>query len=434
MNRDYLAPQQNSNLSRSPSNVSWTTKIKGAIQVGHGVGEAIRGSLGASDLGPHNYTSSGEIAQRGRHEIAQGLARIKGVTTMLPPGPVYDRRHSYPLQQYDPPPATAWNRRSASAHQSSPNPTTASSPFDKYYEHPYPAEQDSDPGFAGLGAGADAGRRKETNDRIMPAFVAPPLHTSTLQTPYPMAANPSRGNGGGTSRSSSVPAHQNPSAPRSQPQSMVGMPSSASLASRNSFAPPLPPRMSIRPHSVASSSRTPLDRRNAPSSITDGQLFIPPSVPQNAPSNSSLSPHPPIPEPSPSSNRHRSLSTLMDKTSKSIRFTGKGKGKEKQPQEGTNKPGRIPSMFLSGRRTRPPSPSPDEFEHPSRSGTRSVPSTPPPHRHESTLETAGYDVLTYDAKDRYPQWPTEAERAAAQASRSRSQIGGRLEPVRSVRA
>ncbi|KAJ7777567.1 hypothetical protein DFH07DRAFT_936641 [Mycena maculata] len=410
-------PQPNSSLSRNPSNVSWGTKIRGAIQIGHGVGEAIRGSLGASDLDPHHHASSSEIAQRGRHEIAQGLARIKGAATMLPPGPVYDRRHSYPTQQYQERPASAWSGRSTSAHHNRPNPPTATSPFEKFYEHPYPAEQDQDSGFAGLGAGIDPSRRKEANDRVLPAFMAPPQHPApSLQTPYPMLATNS---GHGTSRPSSAPhiSHFQPG-----PSATDGMSSNSPFPSPRT-APPLPPR----PSTVASYGRTPLDQQSAPSSINNHQLFIPPPVQRNTASES----RPPILA-SPSSNNHRSLSTLVDRT-KSIRLTGKGKGKEKEKQpEGNNKPGRIPSM--SERRTRPASPNASNRVYPKPHQTLSAPSTPPPHQHESALETAGYDVLSYDAKDRYPHWPTEEERAAAQASRSRSQTGGRLEPVRDVRA
>ncbi|KAJ7468585.1 hypothetical protein FB451DRAFT_1400951 [Mycena latifolia] len=429
MNRDYPTTSATSSLSRNSSNVSWGTKIRGAIQVGHGVGEAIRGSLGATDLGPHTYTSSGEIAQRGRHEIAQGLARMKGVTTILPPAPVYDRRHSYPLQQYQQQPTSAWGRRSTSAHQSGHNPPTASSPFEKFYEHPYPAEQDHDPGFAGLGAGIDPARRKEGNDHIMPAFVvSPPQPAPTLETPYPSL---SRYPGAGTSRSSQ--GHQDLPAPGYQP----GIPpNSAPASGRSSIAPPLPPRNSLNPH-LAPYAPTPV-APNAHSSIDnrDHHLSVPSSIPQNAPSHSSSA------DPQPPASSRRSLSSLIDKTSKSIRLSGKGKGKAKdnpsQP-EGTHKLGRIQSMFVaSGRHTasRPASPdsNTEALERPSapRYQTRSAPATPPPHRHEAALETAGYDVLSYDAKDAYPHWPTEEEMRHT-SWRTRNQMGGRLEPVRSVR-
>ncbi|KAJ7145866.1 hypothetical protein C8R44DRAFT_845233 [Mycena epipterygia] len=329
MNRDYPAPRS---LSRNSSNsVSWGTKIKGAIQVGHGVGEAIRGSLGATDLGPHTgkYTSSGEIAQRGRHEIAQGMARMKGVTTMLPPAPVYDRRHSYPTQQYEQQQqgASAWGRRSASAHQHQhrQNPTTASSPFEKFYEHPYPAEQDQDPGFAGLGAGVDAGRRKEANDRIMPAFIMPSPHpSSALQTPYPPFAPQSR-------PVSSV----HPS--RSIAPSQLGVPGPSNpfpTSPHTSIAPPPPARNSLHLSSIPPS---PL------SSTNDAYHSVPSSTYHTAPSHTSFA-APPMSEPTPSNSRRR-LSSLIDRTSKSIRLTGKGKGKAKEKQpEGGNKPGRIRSI------------------------------------------------------------------------------------------
>ncbi|KAF8183877.1 hypothetical protein K438DRAFT_1133831 [Mycena galopus ATCC 62051] len=140
MNRDYsthrVDPSTNT-LSRNSSNVSWGTKIRGAMQVTHGLGDAIRGSLGATDFGAHEYTSSGEIATRGRHEIAQGLARIRGVTTQLPPAPVYDRRHSFPTQQYEQPQRarSVWGRRSASAHRSG-NPSTAVHPSTNFMSIP----------------------------------------------------------------------------------------------------------------------------------------------------------------------------------------------------------------------------------------------------------------------------------------------------------
>ncbi|KAJ7656685.1 hypothetical protein B0H17DRAFT_358746 [Mycena rosella] len=417
MDRNYSTTPASSSLSRNPSNVSWATKIKGAIQVGHGFGDAIRGSLGATDLGPQRYTSSGEIAQRGRHEIAQGLARIKGVTTMLPPAPVYDRRHSYPIQQYEQP-ASSLGRRSASAHQNRPNPPTATSPFEKYYEQPYPAEQDHDPGFAGLGAGADAGRRKEGNDQIMPAFfVSPPPPAAALETPYPLL---SRHQGPGTSRSSQV-SSQHHAFPSVHYRS--GVPPNLIPASPcNSIAPPLPPRNSLN---VAPSDPTAITSSAHSPSVDSHHLSAPSSIRQNAPSDASST------GPQPSSNSRHSLSTLLDRTSKSIRFS-KGKTKEKQPEG--SKRGRIQSMFLaSGRHTasRPSSPdrAPEEHSSEPRYHTRSAPPTPPPHRHESALETAGYDVLSYDAKDVYPHWPTEEEMRHARSPTR----GGRLEPVRSVR-
>ncbi|KAJ7620582.1 hypothetical protein DFH06DRAFT_67747 [Mycena polygramma] len=421
-NRNYStqAPgREGNNLSRNPSNVSWGTKIKGAIQVGHGLGEALRGSLGATDPGGREYTSSGQIADRGRQEIAQGLARMRGVTTGLPSAPVYDRRHSYPTQQYEQPQrsASVWSRRAASAHQPRHhyNPPTASSPFEKYYEHPYPAEQEQDPGFAGLGAGVDAGRRKEGQDRIVPAFlVHPPQAAAASETPYPSRTSyPSHG---GYSTQASAP-HQEYSIPQS-PYS-----ASPSTSGRSPIAPPLPPR-SLQP--------SPYHGNNAP-------LSAPSSAhPYSPADSSSTSAH----MPQPSTSHRRSFSNLIDRSKTMRLLTGKGKGKEKQT-EGSQKLGRIQSMFhASGRRTvtRPSSPDPDGYtsdnaEHhtDARTRTRSAPATPPPHRHESTLEHAGYNVLSYDVKDVYPQWPTEEEMRRSQASRSRSQ-GARLEPVRSARA
>ncbi|KAJ7141862.1 hypothetical protein C8R43DRAFT_1016668 [Mycena crocata] len=390
MNRDYLTPRATSgSLSRDSTNgasrnVSWGTKIRGAIQVGHGVGEALRGSLGASDVGPHKYTSSGEIAQRGRHEIAQGIARFKGVTTMLPPAPVYDRRHSYPTQQYEQQPASVWTRRSASAHHNHHNPPTASSPFEKFYEHPHVAEQDQDPGFAGLGAGIDPTRRKEANDRIQPAFIVPP----------PLVVS------GGY--------HNHP------------MPPNSSTSARSFIPPTLPPRNSLHPSYVAPYGPT-SHGLGLPSSLDSSHFY----APAPAHGNGSIPTDPTTGESSSHSPSRHSFANLVDRTSKSIRLTGKGKGKEKQ-SEG-NRLDRKRSMFLSsGRRTRPPSPELPDHEY-SAPQTRSAPPTPPPHRHESALETAGYD-------DTYHHWPTAEEmRASMETSRSRSHNGGRLEPVRSVR-
>ncbi|KAJ7619427.1 hypothetical protein FB45DRAFT_930768 [Roridomyces roridus] len=165
------------NLSRNSSNVSWGTKIKGAIQVGHGFGEAIRGSLGASDISASSYSSSQEITHRGRQEIAVGLARMRGVTAGLPSAP--NRRHSFPTQQYEPMPSV-WHRRSTSAH----NPPTATTPFNKAYEHPYLPEAGPDSGFAGLGAGIDPAQRKGGNEPIVPAFTtAPPRHAPASHAP-----------------------------------------------------------------------------------------------------------------------------------------------------------------------------------------------------------------------------------------------------------
>ncbi|KAJ7041227.1 hypothetical protein C8F04DRAFT_1391329 [Mycena alexandri] len=413
MNRNYSTQRQGPSsspigLSRNSSNVSWGTKIKGAIQVGHGLGDAIRGSLGAADVGPHEYTSSSQIADRGRHEIAQGLARMRGVTTSLPPAPVYDRRHSYPTRQYEEQSASVWNRRSSSAHHDRRNPSTASAPFEKYYEHPYPAEHEQDPGFAGLGAGIDPGRRKEGNDRIMPAFVVHPPHPAAppSQTPYP--------------------SHQSYNAQNLHFQSPT-ISNSTATSPRSSVVPPLPPRNS-------------------------------PSVgPYYEPMDNAHLAVPPPPAPAESSSTGSSLATPTPRSSRqsfssfrNMRFTGRGKGKGKEKQtEGNNSLGRIQSMFLpSGTtQTRPASPDGDSGtgehvepeSHPtwSRSPVRkrsiSAP-TNPPHQHESTLEHAGYDILTYDAKNAYPDWPTEEERIRAQTSPSRGAGGSRLEPVRGVRA
>ncbi|KAF7326876.1 hypothetical protein MVEN_02581500 [Mycena venus] len=421
MNKDYSSPRRltrpppsTSNLSRNSSNVSWGTKIKGAIQVGHGLGDAIRGSLGASDIGPHAYTSSGEIAERGRHEIAQGLARIRGVTTQLPPAPVYDRRHSYPTQQYEQP-TSMWGRRSSSAHHSQrrENPPTASSPFEKYYEHPYPAQQEQDSGFAGLGAGIDPARRKEGNDRIVPAFlVHPPPPPTASETPY---ASQTR-----------YPAHSaSPRMSLYQDPSMLqpsGIPSiqSSTGSTHDSIAPSQPPRIPAQSSSVGPYYEP----------INNAHLSMPsPIYPADF---SSIDP--PISDSAQSTGRRGFLT-------KTIRSTGKGKEKEHNKL----RRGRIQSMFGRHSATRPSSPDhdvtepvdlldPSTRESHAPHQTRSAPATPPPHRHEAVLEHGGYEVLSYNAKDAYPHWPTEEERRAQlQAGRSRRR-GARLEPVRSVRA
>ncbi|KAJ7226854.1 hypothetical protein GGX14DRAFT_555445 [Mycena pura] len=344
------------------SSVSWGTKIKGAIQVGHGLGDAIRGSLGASDFGHNKYTTSNEIAQRGRHEIAEGLARIKGAAAVLPSAPLYDRRHSYPVQQYA---SSVWNRRSISADRQRPNPPTAADPFGKFYEQPYPAEQDQDydPGFAGLGAGIDPATRKQRNDRIRPAFLAHPPSASAIETRYPASGN-------------------------SQASTMT---------------PGIPPQLYLNP------ARNPV-----PASISSGNSLRPPSAFDRVDQQSTLSADAPRSE-QPSA-RRRSLSMLVNRTRKSMAFTGKGKSKatSNENEDGSNTSN-----------TRLYVPDPHAIHQ-----ARSAPPTPPPHQHESALECAGYDVLSYDAKDPYPQWPSEGARGGQS---SRSGNGGRLEPVRSMR-
>ncbi|KAJ7160808.1 hypothetical protein C8R46DRAFT_1194271 [Mycena filopes] len=450
MNRNYTTSNYSthSGVSRNASSsVGWGTKIKGAIQVGHGLGEALRGSLGAADVGARDgqYTSSGEIAERGRHEIAQGLARMRGVATGLPPAPVYDRRHSYPTRQYEPArAASVWGRRSASAHHNrdsrhtdndnnnnhnSRNPSTASAPWEKWYEHPHvpaqaPEQEQEGSGFAGLGAGAQQ-RRKEGGDRVgvapapmpVPAFVVHPPHTPSSQQwsatgPYP---------------------------PRSQ-----ASPYYDSAHQQHSFAPAPPPPRQAR-------SVTPYY-----GPMSDGRLAVPGPLPPLAPAEYFPSPTPSYYSPTtsptlaaPTPDRSRTRHSFSNLRS-SIRLTGKGKGKGKERQ---GPEGRLGRMFRS--QTRPPSPENEddvaeqeqdlvERQAQGHFRTRSAPSTPGPgpgpgahpHRHESTLEHAGYDVLTYDAKDVYPQWPTEEERRRASSSRwaGGSASGSRLEPVRSVRA
>jgi hypothetical protein len=249
--------------------------------------------------------------------------------------------------------------------------------------------------------------------------VQPPQPASSSQTPYPSHTSYSA-----RSPQVSGPYHDRSS---SQPSASPSVHSSR-ISPRSSIAGAPLPRNSLRLPSVGPYYGP----------INNAHLTVPSPIQQTAPAESSPT-GPPIPEPSPSS-RRRSFSTLKGRT-KTNRLT-KGKGKEKQ-SDGNHKMGRIQSMFLaSGRNTvtRPQSPdhgdAPDEPHAPSpvRYQTRSAPGTPPPHRHESALEHAGYDVLSYDVKDRYPHWPTEEERLRSQANRTRSQSGARLEPVRSVRA
>ncbi|KAJ7715156.1 hypothetical protein B0H16DRAFT_1617054, partial [Mycena metata] len=349
-----------SGLSRnSSSNVSWGTKIRGAVQVGHGLGEAIRGSLGAADVGPHAYTSSGQIADRGRHEIAQGLARMRGVTTSLPAAPVYDRRHSYPTRQYEEQ-SSVWSRRSSTRRPRALR-------F-KILRHPYPVEPEPDSGFAGL----------EGNDRPMPAFVMEPPHPS---------APPSQ---------TAYPSHQSYSAPE------------ISIFSH-------PPRHQRRPLAALLVLRSPAPKfRLLLAHITDPWGML------------------------------TSLRPSATCTSRILSTGPLPRTADRQPSPERQRLGRIQSMFLpSGTQTRPASPDGDlgtEHVEPERDPRapvrkRSISAPTNPHQHESALEHAGYDVLTYNAKDVYPSWPTEEERRAQlQTSTSRGAGGPRLEPVRSVRA
>jgi len=97
-------------------------------------------------------------------------------------------------------------------------------------------------------------------------------------------------------------------------------------------------------------------------------------------------------------------------------FTGKGKSKATSNE---NEDGNNTRLYV---------PDPHAIRQ-----ARSAPPTPPPHQHESALERAGYDVLSYDSKDPYPQWPSEDEMRARGGQSSRSGNEGRLEPVRSMR-
>ncbi|KAF7307696.1 hypothetical protein MKEN_01129600 [Mycena kentingensis (nom. inval.)] len=358
---------------------SWPTKIRGAIQVTHGLGEAIRGSLGATDIHRDTYTSSDEITQRGRHEIAVGLARMRGIPTAVHPAPVYNRRQSYPVHQYPPERSTSlWGgrQRALSARRQAENPPTASDPFEKYYEHPHVADQDHDPGFAGLGAGIDPSTRKldADNAQMRPAFLAHRAapEAATMQAAYPVPAqpHPAYGNSnsvGDTPRFNFWPAaeHDAPAPPQ-----YVQPPTRAYAQEQATLAPP------------------------------------------------------------PNHRRRRSLSLMLDRTRNTLRLKNKGKGKQ--------------SMTASDL-----SDNVSDAEADPSARSVSAPATPfrqsrPPHQHESALETAGYDVLSYDAKDAYPQWPSEAEmRASMQATGSpsgsrsysrRYHDRGRLEPVRNWEA
>ncbi|KAJ7073271.1 hypothetical protein B0H15DRAFT_806857 [Mycena belliarum] len=455
-----------SSLSRGGS-VSWGNKIKGAIQVGHGLGEALRGSLGASDpyySQPYQHQqhqhqqhqqqhqqyaprAPGEIAQRGRHEIAQGLARMRGVPLPGPgpvevpprPTPLYRRRaesSSYPQRQYEP--RRRLRTRRAAPHltnsnagdngsNDNANPSTTPTPFEKFYAHPYlpsPTPQqdgqaEDDPGFAGLGAGAGAGGRKEAEDRIVPAFVVAPPSESGLETPYPSFRR-QEGAGAG---------HGHGYRPGSAPPT------------RASFAPPLPPRTrnSWNPPASASSARSSVDYSHAP---TRSSINAPPSPYASSSAGPSSQDHSHLSVPPDASStatheapsRHR-LSSLLDRTSKSMRFAGagKGKGREKLKKAARDQNMTIASDAFPGRPDAEAQ-SPDDHLAPSPSPLHRH-ATAPAHRHEAALETAGYDVLPYDAKDAYPQWPSEAEMRRARARPPYLQTQSRLEPVRrSVRA
>ncbi|KAK7055172.1 hypothetical protein R3P38DRAFT_1346746 [Favolaschia claudopus] len=389
MNRDYAPTSRGPQLSRNASNnVGWGTKIKGAIQVTHGLGEAIRGTLGASDFGPQNYTPSGQIAHRGRQEIAEGLARMRGTAAQLPSAPIYDRRHSYPTHQYEQrgPMASVLRRRSASTHMRRENPPTASEPFEKFYEHPHvqrTLSRPDDSGFAGVGAGVDPATRKEGGG-IVPAFLIQSpaqLPSSSIDVRYP--SQPSHGN-----------FHPNNQTQYQQPSSLAGV-------------PPMTSPTTLR--SCIISAPTAL---GAPSERPNNTDFL--SVPSQQPPGHSSSSGSVASQPSRSPLRSNFLGGEVAR---------KGKEKEKEPH---NKLRRRRRRSFFGRRvvTRPSTPDRDEALRARQEFTRSAPATPPrpAHQHESTLEHAGYDVLSYDAKDVYPSWPTEGE--------IRRQQTTRFEPVR----
>ncbi|KAF7320915.1 hypothetical protein HMN09_00178200 [Mycena chlorophos] len=413
-------------LQRRPStaNVSWPTKIRGAIQVGHGLGDAIRGSLGATDIKHNNYTSSHEIAQRGRHEIATGLARMRGVPAFLPPAPVYDRRHSFPLQQYEPertfwgpsarPAGGSVHRRQTRSHEpprDRMNPSTASEPFNKYYEHPYLEEpsREQDPGFAGVGAGIDVRKHPP----VQPAFMAaagteaasgPSGASASDSTPYSVAS-PNRASANVNSNSLGVgPTHNRL---RKLPRSRLAFSETAPYASS--------------PYRAAE-----LQQRSQPEfNLPRVQVQEEPEEDRDRRSRGGLG-----------RKRSLSLSAMFNRTRQSLRWrpSGRSTGKnidaaEAEHSSQANERGSLPddttTTNLNGAAQ---SASGSAISL----GTASSAShaSRPPHQHESALETAGYDVLSYDVKDTFPQWPPPP--AESQGAGSSSQRMGRLEPVRSV--
>ncbi|KIM75298.1 hypothetical protein PILCRDRAFT_13712 [Piloderma croceum F 1598] len=55
------------------------SKIRGAAEVVHGVGDNVRGTfLGAIDTATGRQSENDEIAARGRMEVSQGMAKIRG--------------------------------------------------------------------------------------------------------------------------------------------------------------------------------------------------------------------------------------------------------------------------------------------------------------------------------------------------------------------
>ncbi|CAK5271795.1 unnamed protein product [Mycena citricolor] len=397
----------NPGLSRNSTNVSWSTKIRGAVQIGQGLTDTLRGTLGASDFGPHRFSSSDEIAGRGRHQIAQGLARIRGVPTDLPPAPLNSgQQNSRPISQYDERPRSAslsgWYRRSFSGIPVGPqpqnphrNPSTRSTPFDKFYEDPVgpqsahrtPPEDAPDPGFAGLGAGVDpSSRRKDGSDRISPAFMtnrSASASTSSTNTVYPRPTFSAQ-------TSATVSGYpRSPGAYLTVPVPESYFPPSAATAPRT--PPPLPPRR--RP-----TAPLPPDLASDSASVTEQGSCLPtfgrsrstPPCPIDALPN-----RPPA---------RRDVSGLEQGGYSVMTYDAKDA---------------LPSW--------PPSGSASQA-----SSSSSARLHPQPHQHEARLEHAGYDVLPYDAKDSYPTWPSEREMRGSN-TRTPGRAEPKLEPLRRVR-
>ncbi|KAJ7628004.1 hypothetical protein DFH06DRAFT_1141502 [Mycena polygramma] len=81
------APTNTNTQNKSPS-VSLGTKLKGGVQVAKGLGDTVRGTaFGAVDsVEKRDSSINDEIARRGRAEIEEGIAMIKGrpVNTATP--------------------------------------------------------------------------------------------------------------------------------------------------------------------------------------------------------------------------------------------------------------------------------------------------------------------------------------------------------------
>ncbi|KAF7974173.1 hypothetical protein HWV62_13303 [Athelia sp. TMB] len=68
-----------SNTAGTGAGSGFGNKIKGAIQVTHGIGENIRGTvLGAVDTVSGDNTGADNVATTGRAEVDQGMANMRG--------------------------------------------------------------------------------------------------------------------------------------------------------------------------------------------------------------------------------------------------------------------------------------------------------------------------------------------------------------------